>query len=369
MMYPFRHSFLTIAFFLFFHSYHVTANNTGPLIWDMNELEKIKTAPSLPESAKKIIRAAKRYCKLSPVIITDKQKSFAPDNHYYCSIGPYWWPDSIHPGNYYRRDGVVNPESSLYDNSKLVELTRRCQKLSIAYYLTGNVKYYQVFISQIKAWFINEDTYMYPNFEYDLPYPPQSKSESINCGIIGSYKFNHIIESIRLVDSVTAIDKETMIAIQEWFLEFTKWAEKKHGSAMHKGKQNISIAYDVTMVNMHLFVGDTIKAKKIADNFAKKRILVQIKEDGSQPAELRRTKGFFYSIYNLKHILDFCYLARNWDNNYYNTYAFRIDKAFDFLQKYSKTPETFPYQQITGWDDCIKMLDEQLQRRNNLKKT
>ena len=119
------------------------------------------------------------------------------------------------------------------------------------------------------------------------------------------------------------------------------------------------MAYDVTLVNLYLFAGKEKRAKEIADNFAVTRINVQIKEDGSQPAELKRTKAFSYSLSNLIHILDFCNLVKYWYPHYYQDNRERIDAAFFFLSQYVKDESMFPYQQITSWKKCKK--DYQLQ--------
>jgi len=131
---------------------------------------------------------------------------------------------------------------------------------------------------------------------------------------------------------------------------------------MRKGTQNISLAYDVLLVNMYLFGGNEKRAKEIADSFANNRIYIQIKEDGSQPGELNRTIAFTYSIYNLIHIVDFCYLVRYWDAEYYSKYGARIDLVFSYLQHYAENPDSFPYQQIVSWKNWIKVLEEQVKR-------
>ena len=117
---------------------------------------------------------------------------------------------------------------------------------------------------------------------------------------------------------------------------------------------------------MFLFVGNEQRAKAIADEFADKRLNKQIDEKGKQTEELKRTKAFSYSVYNLTHIMDFCYLVRYWYPTYYQSYSERIDKAFDFLIYYSNNQETFPYKQVVSWKGPIKTLKNQQRRRDRL---
>lgn len=340
-------------------------NVKKPFAWDLSELKTLRRNP-LDKEAIKIIKAADEYCETKPYKVTDKQKTFAPDNHYYCSIGPYWWPDPKGGSEYINRDGYINPESKLYDSSKLFSMSNRCQMLSKAFFITRDKKYYKAFVSQLKIWFIDKETYMFPSFEYAQVIPGQNSNKGRSTGIIDAYTLNSVIESIRLVNGVKRIEKKTMTLLRRWFLDFASNSESFYGDVFSKANNNISLAYDVMLINMYLFGGNDKKAKEIVDVFNEKRIIAQIKNDGSQPSELARTNAMHYSIYNLTHIVDFCYLARYWYPNYYQEHRDRIDKAFDFLGQYIDNPRTFPYQQISGWEECQTNYYKQLNRLKSL---
>lgn len=362
--------FLVLLVCFIFYPNPVLSKVTGkkPLVWDMSVLQQMKKDYTTNSEVREIINKANHYCDISPiVVVADKKITFAPDNHYFCSIGPYWWPDTINIGKYVNRDGFVNPESKEYDNVKLTELIERCQTLSKAFYFTNDNKYYKAFIKQLQAWFINEDTYMYPNFEYSQVIPGKNNNKGRSTGFISAYGFNTIIESIRLVNGTKRIDKRTMKKIKNWFLTFAVWADEgEYSSSLHKANTNVGLAYDVTLVNIYLFVGKEKRAKELTDAFAEKRINVQIKEDGSQPAELCRTNAFSYSIYNLSHIVDFCFLVRYWYPHYYNNHRNRIDAAFAFLGQFIDSPHTFPYSQLKNWKSCKLNYNELLRRLDTL---
>lgn len=335
----------------------------GPLVWNIDSLDQMKNDIRNSSAARSLIRKAVKYSKMKPIVVTEKKITFVKDKHYYCSVGPYWWPDPVEPDKYIPKDGIVNPDSKLYDNGKLAELAKRCEFFSKAYYLTNDSNYYILFLKQIDAWFINKETFMYPNFEYSQIVPNKDRKEGRSTGFIGAYALNSVIESIRLVHCVKNLDPEMILKLRNWFREFAEWADKgRFSGSLRRSNNNIGLAYDVTLVNLYLFVGNEKRAKEIADNFVSTRINVQIKEDGSQPAELKRTKAFSYSISNLTHILDFCYLAKYWYPHYYQDNCERIDKAFDFLAKYVNDESLFPYQQITSWEKCKKDYWQQLER-------
>ena len=344
------------------------AKRPKPLIWNLSELKEMKTKIVTDKEAQSILNAADEYCTLDPIVITkDRKLDFAPDTHFFCSMSPYRWPDPEHPGMYIPKDGLTNPDSRYYDSGKLNELAKRCKMLSQAYYLSKDKKYYNALIRQLRAWFLDEDSYMAPNFEYAQVIPGHNHNKGTSTGMIDAYFFNDIIESIRLANNTKRIKRGILRGLQQWFSDFADWSESNYGNFMReKGSQNISVAYDVTIVNMYLFAGRPDLAESIADGFVERRINKQIKVDGSQPEEMLRTNSFFYSLYNLTHMIDFCCLMRYWDKDYYDKNGERINKAFDFLQQYIDHPEAYPFQQVSGWKNLDKMLDTQLQRRNNL---
>ena len=344
-------------------------NNSSPLIWDMSRLNKLVKEKDSNSEVQTLIKDADAYCKTKPVEVTDKKKkiSIDIDPHSYYSMGQYWWPDTLNPGSFVRKHGLTNPDSKHYDREKLSDLRKRCRTLSQAYYITGEKRYYRAFVKQLRAWFINKKTYMYPNFEFSGAVPGLFDDKGRGAGMINAYDFNDVIESVRLVNGKRAIDKRTMDQLKRWFEEFAMWAETNHGDYIVKKHNNIGLATDVFFVNAYLFSGNEKKAKAIADRFETLRINKQIKENGQQPAELQRTNAFMYSLANLEYVIDFCYLVRVWYPDYYLTHKKRIDAAFDYLGQYVATEESFPYQQIIGWKNSKKDYLVQKNRLETLK--
>lgn len=339
-----------------------------PLVWDVCRLDRMEEDASLKGELKYILNYGGSLLEEAPIVITDKVPIFSQDKHYYVSVSGYWWPDSLDNGRYVNKDGYVNPYSREFDRKVLSNLATRCKTLGKAFYITRDITYYNAFIRQLRAWFIDEDTYMYPSFEYASIVPGQHDNKGRSAGLVESYSFNPVIESIRLVNMVKEIDTITLHSLRAWFTDFIDWSEGTYGKAMLKSNTNTSMAYDVTLINMYLFVGNEKKAKEVADRFEEMRINVQILEDGRQPIELNRTKAFSYSLFNLTHVIDFCYLVRYWYPDYYRDHRERMDKAFDFLSPYVEDPELFPYQQITSWDVCKKDFKNLQERRNVLLK-
>lgn len=97
------------------------------------------------------------------------------------------------------------------------------------------------------------------------------------------------------------------------------------------------------------------------------RTFVQIEPDGKQPLELKRTLAYYYySLYNLTHILDVFFIAKSLglEVGGDTKHAFeRVYKAFDFFADYlGKTADDWPYKQISGWVNTRQLLRKELYR-------
>ena len=120
------------------------------------------------------------------------------------------------------------------------------------------------------------------------------------------------------------------------------------------------------MLNIALFLGNRYQSDSISKAFKAKRLDTQISSDGSQPWELKRSKSYSYSVYNLTHIIDFCIIQESQGNHYYQQNKRKIDSAANFLSSYMKNNQAWKYQQITPIEDDLKKLQCQLLRLQRL---
>lgn len=340
---------------------------SSPLIWNLKTLDYVKKENSLIATRKSILHSADKYCGLLPVVVTEKKENIVGDKHYFYQIRGYYWADSLHPDNFIKKDGYRNPTYKNYDFTRLTEMAKRCKYLSVAYYLTGKKEYYDAFKRQILAWFVDKDTYMYPNFRYATMLPNGIKFEGTASGLIEAYTFIDVLESLRLIDMVKPIDNVTKKELKEWFRQFVANVECDYGELLGKLKNNIGLAWDVTLMNMYLFIGESAQAKELANQFAEKWLYKHIISDGRQPLELKRASAFGYSVYNLTHIIDFCFLSRYWEMDFYQKHRQRIDKAFDFLEQFRNDTTSFPYSQVSSWGKCLNNLSRQELRLKRLR--
>lgn len=338
-----RQRFLAILFF-----FYALSINAQPMLWNVNNINKTKCDKTL-KIYQYIIQRATLYVNAPEIHITNKNRQFVSDPHYYVSLGTYWWPDSNSSDiRYVRRDGYINPETKKYDREKLKELAERLKYLSLAFYFESKDEYYEAFERLLRGWFCDNDTYMYPNFEYAQVIPGQNNNRGRAAGLIETRTFNDVLESIRLVELSKPIDWKTISSVKWWFYEFSQWMLNSNiGIEEDKACNNQGIAYDVIMLNIALFTGQMDLFNKITRNFNKRRLIVQIAEDGSMPMELERTNSLSYSVLNLQFIIDFCKLQNSAGNSYYKSNKLIIDKVAQYLWNNAGDNKVWPHKQIS----------------------
>lgn len=331
------------------------------LVWNIAELDSLRNLPQ-DKQTKDMLYRARQAAKKDPVAVTDKEQTRSGNKHNFEALSIYYWPNPDNPdGPYIVKDGQYNPEYKLYDLPRLTSLKDNLAALAKGYYLTQEQAFYDAYIRQLDTWFINKETRMNPDFEYNQFIPGRNNGKGCSAGIIDAYNFVEVIESMRLMDSVNPIGRKRTKAIKKWFKSFSKWMQKSEiGQGEARATNNHGTAYDVTLFYFSQYTGDKKICKKILKDFATRRILPQINDDGKQPEELKRTKAFHYSIYNLEHLVDFCKMQKTLGNDFLNNEGKRILSALEYLQQFVGRKQDFPYQEIGDWNAAEQKLNKLL---------
>lgn len=321
----------------------------GPLIWD----------DAWRSDSASIVQVAQRYLTEPDVAVTDKTQSLTGDVHNFEALSIYFWPDPQNPdGPWVARDGVANPDYKLYDLPRLELLGARTEKLSRAYALTRDERYYKAFCRQIDTWFRNASTRMSPHFDYNQFAPGRNGGRGYAAGVIDAYHFVYVLEAIRLVEDYRSLGRRRTRDLRRWMSQFETWMlESETGRQQNLLDNNLGVARDVVLCAIALYAGDRETAETLAVDFGSKRLEVQIMPDGTQPKELTRTRAFFYSTYNLQHILDFCVmLQRAGLGNYNANHRECISSAMNYLKQFSGHQDAWPHQEIGDWQGTERLL-------------
>lgn len=346
-----------------------------PKVWNMKQIDHHVTLRS--ETTDLIVRETDKELKKQLLTVVDK--SMVPpsgNKHDYMSMGRYWWPnpDTNDGLPYVRRDGVSNPEIEKLDRFPLAQMTKSVKHLALAYHLTKDDKYAAKAAENLRKWFLDKETRMNPHLNYGQTVPGHNKGMGRGFGVIDTYSFIEMLEGVELLKASNYFTEKDQKGLHEWFVDYLEWMlTSPIGIEEFEAPNNHGTAYDVQVVRYALFVGKYEIAEKFVKEFPERRLFKQIEPDGSQPLELARTTALGYSVFNLDHILDMCYMAKGMGIDLYNSRSEdgrSIAKALEFLLPFAGiSVEEFPFQQIRDWDKVQEGFALVLYRTDKLNET
>lgn len=332
------------------------------VLWDAGHLATVKEKlkqPMYRDCYRQLLKDADKRLGSPCVSVLMKEKvAVSGDRHDYLSQARYFWPDSTKADGrpYVNRDGQSNPEIYRLDRPKLQEMADAVKTLSLAYFFSGDERYARKAVEQLRVWFLNRSTRMNPHLKYAQVVPGRDGDNGRSFGVLDAYSFVEMLDAVRLLEGSKAYTAKDDRGLKQWFATLLEWiVNDPMGQEENRARNNHGTAYDVQVIAYALFTGQEETARRFISNFTGKRIEVQIRSNGSQPLELKRTLGFGYSVYNLTHTIDVLLMARHagMEVGGDSQYALRMtEKAADFLMPYLGKPvEQWPYQQISKWQE------------------
>jgi hypothetical protein len=275
-----------------------------------------------------LMKQADQLLKEKPVSVMEK-KQLAPSGNRrdYLSYAPYSWPSGV-------RDGQVNPESKeVPDQENFKKMVNAVRILSLAYYFSGNEVYSNQSAVWLRTWFINYNTKMNPNLHFAQLIKGDSGVHG--AGVIDFNMINVVVDSTALISNSKSWSAGDKQAMQVWFSDYLKWLQySDKGKIASKFNSNHGSWYDVQVVSVALFVGRKDVADKVLNEVKTKRIGKQIEADGRMPEELKRTKSWDYSIFNLCALFSLAEMAEGenidlW--NYSTSDGRSLKKALEYM--------------------------------------
>jgi Alginate lyase len=300
-------------------------------------------------------KQADKELKAGPfTIVNNDKRRIAPsgDKHDYVSMAPYFWPDPNKKDGlpYIRKDGQVNPEREKFDAPLQGKMAKAVNTLALAYYLTGEAQYAEHAAKLLRVWYLDAATRMNPNLNFGQFIPGVSDGRGI--GIIDTVQLIKVVEGVGLLDGSPAWTKADRAGMTAWFRDYVQWMRtSKNGKEEAAALNNHGSWYDAQLAVYALFVGDKESAKKVIEEAKTKRIARQIEQDGRQPLELKRTKGFDYSRVNLDALFA---LATMGDSLGVDLWHFEtkdgrgIRKALEWLVPYATGEKKWEFEQLKG---------------------
>lgn len=337
-----------------------------PYLLDLPTLQVVKNKisahdPSFEPALKSLLINANQLLKEAPLSVTDKnQLPPSGDKHDYLSLADYWWPDPAKADGlpYINRDGKVNPETAtVSDKSNLNKMISSVHTLSLAYYFSDNEAYAQKAVLSLRKWFLDKTSRMNPNLNYAQLIKGRAGDEVRGGGIIDSRNLVEVVDGLGLLNKSPALTTEDRQGLKEWFSQYLDWLlNSPNGQAEAAAQNNHGTYYDVQVTTLALFLKRDELAHQVLEESKHKRIARQIESDGRQILELKRTKSWDYSVFNLEALFNLATVGTklNIDLWQYQTEDGRsLLKALDYLLPFGLGQAQWGYPQITPFNPQI----------------
>jgi hypothetical protein len=255
----------------------------------------------------RIIEAADRYLLEEPVTVTANQCERSVGGiHDFYSEGDYWWPDPENPdGPYIQRDGQTNPNNFVAHRKAMRNMSIWVPTLVAASKITRDEKYAKHAIKHLKAWFMDEETRMNPSLLYSQAIKGRVTGRGI--GIIDTLHLTEVARAIQVLEELGYLSGTALDGIKSWYEDYLKWmTTHEFGIDERDNGNNHSTCWVVQVGSFASLVDDQQQLAFCRDFYKNTLLPGQMAPDGSFPRELRRTKPYGYSLFNLEAMTMVC---------------------------------------------------------------
>jgi hypothetical protein len=301
----------------------------------------------------RILKAANQYLSEAPVTITASHSPrSAGGMHDFFSEGDYWWPDPENPkGPYLQRDGMTNPDNFVEHRRALMRLSVQVPALVSAYLITKDERYARHAASHLRAWFLDPSTRMNPNLQYAQAIHGRFSGRGI--GIIDTIHLVEVARAIEVLKDSRALSKTESAEIIQWFADYLRWmTTSENGLEEREAKNNHGTCWVMQVAAFAHLTGDQKLLNYCRDRFKTVIVPNQIAADGSFPEELRRTKPYGYSLFNLDAMAAICQILSTPADNLwtFETNGRGMRRAMDYMFPYMRDKQSWPLKPDVMYD-------------------
>lgn len=307
----------------------------------------------------RVLSAARRYLTEPPITITAASSPrSAGGRHDFFSEGDYWWPDPANPdGPYLQRDGMTNPDNFVAHRRALMRLSVHAPALASAWLLTRDRRYANRVSRHLSAWFIDEQTRMNPHLLYAQAIKGRMTGRGI--GIIDTIHLVEVVRAVRVLAAARALPVATVSGVRNWFDRYLTWmTTHEYGIAEREARNNHGTCWVMQVAEFARFAGRDDLLVFCRDRFRTVLVPNQIAPDGSFPEELRRTKPYGYSLFNLDAFATTCEILRTPTENlwHFETSDGRgLRKAVEFMAPFIEDKSRWPHKADVMYHDAWPM--------------
>lgn len=291
-----------------------------------------------------------------PVTVTSYHSArSAGGKHDFYSEGDYWWPDSSNVGGpYIQYDGQSNPDNFVAHRHAMIRLSKVIGALASAYCITKDEQYVRAAIPHLRAWFADTATIMNPSLLYAQAIKGRATGRGI--GIIDTIHLIEVAQGIRVMSSSGEFDRALLAQLRRWFSSYLEWlTTHPYGKDEMNAENNHGTCWVMQVAAFARLTENGQMIELCKNRFKNILLQNQMAENGSFPRELKRTKPYGYSLFNMDAMATICHLLSDQKDNlweYTLTDGRSVKKGIEFLYPFVVDKASWPYRKdVKFWND------------------
>jgi hypothetical protein len=225
--------------------------------------------------------------------------------------------------------------------------------LTAAWLITQDKRYAEHAAAHLRAWFLDPATRMNPSLDYAQAVWGLAPGRSY--GIIDTLHLVEVTRAARHLENAQTMTPTEFAGVREWFTEYMLWMlASKNGQEEEAAKNNHGTCWAVQVAAFAAYTGNENAMALCRERFRDHLLPEQMAADGSFPLELKRTKPYNYSLFDLDMLATVCVIASaagtspgGATNNLWqfalpngNCYKKAVDFLFPYIEDKSKWPYT-----------------------------
>jgi Alginate lyase len=305
---------------------------------------------------KAVLARARAAMMQEPLTITAQHcNRSAGGLHDFFSEGDYWWPNPNDlDGPYIQKDGLSNPDNFTGHRKAMTRFSEIIGILTSAYLITKDVKYIQQAAKHLRAWFIDTATLMNPSLFYAQAIKGKATGRSI--GIIDMIQLLEVAQGVYVMQKARVFNPSDLQKIKNWFSQYLQWVTTDpFGIEEREAKNNHATCWVMQVAVFAKLAGKQQLLADCVNRFKTILLPLQMDGDGSFPMELKRTKPYGYSLFNLDAMVTICQSLSTKRENLWN-FTLKdkrsLRKAVEYMYPFVKDKSSWTHPpDIMFWND------------------
>jgi len=243
---------------------------------------------------------------------------------------------------------MSNPDNFVAHRRALMRLSVQMPALSAAWLITKRRSYADHAARHLRAWFLDEETRMNPDLQYAQAI--HGRFTGRGTGIIDTLHLVEVARAAAVLDESGALSTAERGGVRGWFASYLEWmTTSKNGIEERDAKNNHGTCWIAQAAEFARYTGNEKISMFCRDRYKTVLVPHQIAADGSFPEELRRTKPYGYSLFNLDAMAAVCQILSTPADNLFTTMSKPMEFMFPFIADKRKWPRPPDVMYFDGW--------------------